>query len=133
MNDVYSKYDAVISIDHTKLVQLTTLGKELDEDVLGQLVALHKETSDTILSEMNQCLNEKKFLELRSCAHKFKSNSATLGLMKLHKMCADLETNLKDSLSSNSFEINHISKFVKCIEFETKSTYEMLFQFQKVG
>lgn len=133
MNSLYLKYDNIHSLDSTKLDQLITLGKDIDEDVLGQLLGVHKETSELILNDMQKFLSDKNYLELKRCAHKFKSSSANLGLLKLHKLCADLEVLLNQAEVFNRSESDQLSEFILSIVYESKQTSEKLFSYGKVA
>ncbi len=130
MNSVYHKYNNFDSLDSTKLDQLISLGKDIEEDVLGQLIAIHKETSDLILVQMHELLAFKNFDEIKRCAHKFKSSSANLGLMRLHKLCSDLETYLG---KPDSVNLDALSEFIESINYEYTQTNQKLNIYQKAG
>ena len=133
MNSLYLTYNNIQSVDSTKLDQLITLGKDIDEDVLGQLLGVHKETSELILKDMQTFLYNKNYLELKRCAHKFKSSSANLGLLKLYKLCADLEVLLGQAEIFNTVELDRLCEFVVSIVYESQQTSEKLFSFGKVA
>ncbi len=132
MNSVYAKYNNFDSFDPTKLDQLIALGKDIEEDVLGQLIAVHKESSEVALSEMHQFLKEKQSDELRRSAHKFKSSSANLGLMRLHQLCGDLEGYIvKNPGTQLNFAV--IKEYVDSIQHEFNQTSQKLYSYQKVA
>lgn len=132
MNSVYSKYNNFDSFDPTKLDQLIALGKDIEEDVLGQLIIVHKESSGVALAEMYQFLQQKQSDELRRAAHKFKSSSANLGLMRLHKLCGDLESYIVKN-PALSLDYVLIKEYVESIQHEFNQTNEKLFSYQKVA
>ena len=121
MNSVYAKYNNFDSFDPTKLDQLIALGKDIEEDVLGQLILVHKESSEVALSEMHQFLKEKQSDELRRSAHKFKSSSANLGLMRLHKLCGDLEAYIVANTGA-VLDFAVIKEYVESIQHEFNQT-----------
>lgn len=132
MNSVYSKYNNFDSFDPSKLDQLIALGKDIDEDVLGQLITVHKESSTKSLEEMKHFLAQENFDELRRAAHKFKSSSANLGLMRLHKLCGDLEAYV---VSQQPHTINMIllKEYVESIQHEFHQTNQKLSSYQRVA
>jgi HPt (histidine-containing phosphotransfer) domain-containing protein len=132
MNSVYAKYNNFDSFDPTKLDQLIALGKDIEEDVLGQLILVHKESSEVALSEMHGFLKEKQSDELRRSAHKFKSSSANLGLMRLHKLCGDLEAYIVQN-SSGALDYSVIKEYVESIQHEFNQTNQKLFSYQKAA
>lgn len=133
MNNLYEKYNSVSSLDSTKLDQLKDLGKDIDEDVLGQLMKVHRETSAIILKEMKLLCNHKNFPELKRCTHKFKSSSANLGLLRLNKLCADLEIRLAHEIELNLFDLPLIQEYVECISIESGESDQQLNAYLKVG
>jgi HPt (histidine-containing phosphotransfer) domain-containing protein len=132
MNSVYAKYNNFDSFDPTKLDQLIALGKDIEEDVLGQLILVHKESSEVALLEMHQFLKEKKSDELRRSAHKFKSSSANLGLMRLHKLCSDLEEFIVKA-PNGQFDFGVMKEYVESIQHEFNQTNQKLFSYQKAA
>ena len=132
MNSVYAKYNNFDSFDPTKLDQLIALGKDIEEDVLGQLILVHKESSEIALSEMHQFLKEKHADELRRSAHKFKSSSANLGLMRLHKLCGDLEAYIVKN-NGGQLDFTVIKEYVESIQHEFNQTNQKLFSYQKAA
>ena len=133
MNSVYLRYSSIHSLDSSKLDQLINLGRDIDEDVLGQLLGVHKETSELILNDMRKFFTEKNYAELKRCAHKYKSSSANLGLIKLQKLCADLETKLGQAATFNHDEYNQIFEFIDSITFESHQTSLKLNSYGKVA
>lgn len=132
MNSVYSKYNNFDSFDPTKLDQLISLGKDIEEDVLGQLIVVHKESSSAVLLEMHDFLKQKNSDELRRAAHKFKSSSANLGLMRLHKLCGDLEAYIVKGPAAE-LDFSMIKEYVESIQHEFNQTNQKLFSYQKVA
>ncbi|MBC7741370.1 MAG: Hpt domain-containing protein [Bdellovibrionaceae bacterium] len=90
------KYKNQLSLDLTKLEPLFQLGRELDEDVVSELVKTHCETVTVQLKQIEILFETKNFIQVRSEAHKLKSSAATLGLNKLYRMCIDLESYLQN-------------------------------------
>lgn len=133
MNSVYLKYNNFDSLDPSKLDQLITLGKDIEEDVLGQLIQIHRETSEAALVEMQNFLSQKSFDELRRSAHKFKSSSANLGLMRLHKLCGDLELYLTKLSSIALADIVLVKEYVDSISYECNQTNQKLFSYSKAA
>ena len=130
MNSVYFKYNNFDSLDPSKLEQLVNLGKDIEEDVLGQLIAIHKETSDLILVQMHELIAFKNFEEIKRCAHKFKSSSANLGLMRLNQLCSDFETYLS---KLESIDLVAVTEFVEGIQYEYDQTNLKLNSYQKAA
>lgn len=133
MNSVYAKYNNFDSFDPTKLDQLIALGKDIEEDVLGQLIVVHKESSEVALSEMQKHLLEKSSDELRRSAHKFKSSSANLGLMRLHKLCGDLEAFIVQGTTTGKIDYAVVKEYVDSIQHEFNQTNQKLFSYQKAA
>lgn len=90
------KYEHLLSFDRTKVDELIQIGKDINEDVLDQMLDLHFKTSIDIVTEINAALQNSELLKVAELAHKFKSNSGQLGLLKLNVMCGDLENLTKD-------------------------------------
>lgn len=132
MNSVYPKYNNFDSFDPSKLEQLIALGKDIEEDVLGQLIVVHKESSGIALVEMQQFLQQKQWDELRRAAHKFKSSSANLGLMRLHKLCGDLENYIVKNQVPD-LDCILVQEYVESIQHEFNQTNQKLFSYQKVA
>jgi HPt (histidine-containing phosphotransfer) domain-containing protein len=133
MNSLYLKYNSVQSVDTEKLDQLLNLGRDIEEDVLGQLLKIHHESAEIIIQEMNQFLTQKNFTELKRSAHKFKSSCANLGLLKLSNLCSDFESFLSKHFLENSAEIVSAQEFIDCIQYEFSQTNQKLFSYQKVA
>lgn len=85
------KYEHLPSFDMERIDVLIKLGKDLNENVLAQMLNLHFEASAQIIEESQLAFANKNYILLAQLAHKFKSNSGQLGLIKLHAMCNDLE------------------------------------------
>ena len=130
MNSVYLKYNNFDSLDPSRLEQLVNLGKDIEEDVLDQLIKIHKETSDLILIQMHELIAFKNFDEIKRCAHKFKSSSGNLGLMRLNQLCSDLETYLN---KTESIDLVAVTEFVEGIQYEYAQTNQKLNSYQKVA
>lgn len=132
MNSLYAKYNNFDSFDPTKLDQLIALGKDIEEDVLGQLIVVHKESSGETLVEMHAFLKQKQPDELRRAAHKFKSSSANLGLMRLHKLCGDLEAFIVKTVPAE-LDFTVMKEYVDSIQYEFNQTNQTLSSYQKVA
>ena len=89
------KYEHLLSFDRTKVDELIQIGKDINEDVLDQMLDLHFKTSIDIVTEMSAALQNSNLIKVAELAHKFKSNSGQLGLFKLNMMCGDLENLIK--------------------------------------
>ncbi len=131
MNSINENYENLICFDKAKIDELIQLGKDIGEDVLPQLIALHFETSEKILSQMLKQLSSLEYSNLKSLSHKLKSSCGTLGLNKVHKLCDDLE----NYLSNNKVESFLVRTYVDCIHFEYEQSKVYLWQFRtlKVG
>ena len=125
------KYANEINFDLEKVDQLIQLGKDLNEDVLSQLLRVHFETSEVQLHEIKQWSLQNKFLYIRAGAHKMKSSCGTLGLNKLHRLCADLERYLTETSTISGATVN---AFVEGILKEYQYSKSLINQFNlKLG
>ncbi len=131
MNSLYLKYDQYQTLNETQLNQLIQLGQDIDEDVLGQLLKIHQDTALVIIDEMRKFCVDKNHAELKKIAHKFKSSCGNLGLMKLHKLCHDLETLMSKSFAENETFV--VKDFLDCIEYEFKNSETKLFIYKKAA
>lgn len=95
------KYVHLLSFDKTKVDELIQIGRDINEDVLVQMLDLHFSTSLDIINEMKIALDNLNLSEVAQLAHKFKSNSGQLGLVKLNVLCGDLEDLIKQTPSSD--------------------------------
>ncbi len=130
MNSIYANYKNDASVDYSKIEELRKLGQDIGEDVVPQLIALHFETSESILLELHSGAKSLEFMKLKSSVHKLKSSCGTLGLIKLHKLCDDFEKYL-----GNKPEAFLVITYVDCIQFEYEKTRSELSRFghMKVG
>lgn len=106
-----SRYEHLPTFDRAKVDELIQLGKDIQEDVLGQMVNLHFQTSQNIIEEIKFAFGTTNLPRIAELAHKFKSNSGQLGLVKLHVLCDDLE-GLINSGNYSSEEINTLLYFI---------------------
>ena len=95
------KYEHLLSFDKTKVDELIQIGLDINENVLIQMLDLHFITSIDIVGEMTTALDNLNLSKVAELAHKFKSNSGQLGLVKLHALCGDLENLIKQTPSSD--------------------------------
>lgn len=116
------KYEHLLSFDRNKVDELIQIGKDINEDVLDQMLDLHFKTSIDIVTEMNAALQNSDLLKVAEIAHKFKSNTGQLGLLKLNMMCGDLENLIKGMPSSK----DQICELVNLILHENQFTLSKL-------
>jgi chemotaxis protein histidine kinase CheA len=133
MNSLYLKYNNYLSVDQNKIDQLLILGKDIEEDVLSQLIQVHNETTKQIILDMQAHYLAKNSSELMRCAHKFKSSSANLGFMRLHHMCTDFENKLGQGLLTDQFDSVSAADFIECIQYEVQQTHLKMNSYQRVA
>lgn len=126
MNSIYENFNKNVSFDSSKLDQLVQLGKDINEDVVTQLLQVHFETSEFSIAEMKSDFNASNFENLKRAAHKLKSSCGTLGLNKLHALCHGLENFLTDANESATVEL-----YLAAIFFEYESTKEIIQSFNQ--
>lgn len=138
MKAFVERYKNLDSFQSAKLDQLIQLGIDLNEDVLGQLIAVHNESSLQILEDLKKSFLENDYEVIKRCAHKFKSSTANLGLLKLNQLCIDLENYLKNKNNSNllvcpAIESIRIKQYIDFIDSECRHTNALLQNFSKAG
>lgn len=126
--DQYTQFE---SFDPKKLDVFIQLGKDLDENVLGEMLATYFQTTDESINGFKTCVAEKDFKAVARLAHKLKSSSGQLGLNKLHKLCTDLEHHIQKEPSSDLTVST--SQFLKLIFEETHLTSALLNDFLKAA
>lgn len=110
-SDIELKYEHLLSFDRTKVDELIQIGKDINENVLVQMLDLHFSTSIEIVTEINVALQNLDLIKVAELAHKFKSNSGQLGLFKLNMMCGDLENLIKEKPGAID-EVHELSKLI---------------------
>lgn len=126
-----TQYTQFESFDPKKLDVFIQLGKDLGEDVLGEMLATYFQTTDESINGFKTCAVEKDFKSLARLAHKLKSSSGQLGLNKLHKLCTDLEHHIQNNTSSDLTDST--SQYLKLIFDETHLTTALLNDFLKAA
>lgn len=129
MENLKKSFENYLRIETEKIDVLVQLGKDLNEDVLGQMLALHFETTAEIIQEVHESLLKKDFSQVARLAHKFKSNSGQVGLQRLHRMSDELEK-LCQQQNQNLIGIENL---IKEINQEIDATNKLLNQYAKVG
>ena len=131
MNFIYEKFKEKVSFDSSKMDELIQLGRDLDEDVVSQLLLVHFETSEATLKEIETEFTNLEFQKIKSSVHKLKSSCGTLGLAKLHSLCHALENYLKEKDSCAAIVRNYLDS----IHFEYAETKKIIsdFKTQKLG
>lgn len=124
INENYSKFN---SLNLKKINELSALGRDLQEDVLGQMLELHFSTAEDMVKNMHQFFSEDKYDLLKREVHKFKSNCGNLGLEKLFNICRDFEKYLE--LENN--ESCEIEKFLSYFQSEYELTCVHLKEIKK--
>ena len=110
-----------------KLDVLVQLGKDINEDVLGQLLDLHISVADGIISTLQGHFQKKEFQAIARAAHQYKSNCGQLGLLKLHSYCSDLE----NLIHGNSFSENQIKQHLQALEIENQIALDNLRNYRR--
>ncbi|OFZ31400.1 MAG: hypothetical protein A2622_02100 [Bdellovibrionales bacterium RIFCSPHIGHO2_01_FULL_40_29] len=129
MENLKKTFEDCLRLETEKLDVLVQLGRDLNEDVLGQMLTLHFETTSQIIQELQSSFLKKDFPQLARLAHKFKSNSGQVGLQRLHKM-SDVLENLCQQQNQNWIRIENI---IQEIIQESNATNKLLNQYAKVG
>ena len=124
--NIASKYSHLPSFDSDRVDILIKLGKDLNENVLGQMLNFHFAASNEIIEEIKAELQAKNFIAIAQLAHKFKSNSGQLGLIKLHAICNDLENLIR---VQNGTE-GEVTGLLHILFDENEETIKKLHQFQ---
>lgn len=124
-----SYFNQFESVQSEKLNELVTLGKELHEDVLGQMLELFRESTTEIIEKLHLNFQLKNTKEIAAFAHQLKSSAGNIGLTKLHQMCTYLEKGIKES----SLNTDEISNLVVMVEKEFLFAMSELKQFEKAA
>ncbi|MBC7465396.1 MAG: Hpt domain-containing protein [Bdellovibrio sp.] len=125
------KYNNFESFEAKKLDVFIQLGKDLDEDVLSEMLYTYFQTTEETIQNFKAHFANKDFKSIAHLAHKLKSSSGQLGLQKLHQLCTDLE-NFVHSESSDNVELN-VNKYLTLIFDETHLTTALLSNFLKAA
>lgn len=124
----YAKFE---SFESKKLDVLIQLGKDLNEDVLAEMLTTYLQTTEDTLKNLKLNFAKKDFKAIARLAHKQKSSSGQLGLNKLHKLCSDLEKFAEDSASLPV--ASDIDALINLIHFETNLTTDLLNNFLRAA
>lgn len=124
----YAKFE---SFEAKKLDVFIQLGKDLNEDVLSEMLTTYLQTTEDTLKSLKSNFAKKDFKAIARLAHKQKSSSGQLGLNKLHKLCTDLE-NLGQGTITTPVEAD-IDVLINLIHFETNLTTDLLNNFLKAA
>lgn len=127
MNLIYQKYLKYDSLNPKKIDELNNLGRDLNEDVLRQMLDLHFATSDEMSKNIQKFYSEKKYDLLKREVHKFKSNCGNLGLEKLFSICKDFEKYLENSQLENT----ELENYIQCFQSEYEVTCYQLKEIKK--
>ncbi|MFZ3230384.1 MAG: Hpt domain-containing protein [Pseudobdellovibrio sp.] len=131
MNFSANNYINFETFDEKKLDILIQLGKDLNEDVLSEMLATYFSSTDQTVEMLKINFANSDFASIARLTHKHKSSCGQLGLIKLHKLCTDLETYLKpDNTFINS---NDVMEFLNAIYLEIDLTGTMLRNFLKAA
>jgi HPt (histidine-containing phosphotransfer) domain-containing protein len=125
------------SFESKKLDVFIQLGKDLEEDVLSQMLSTYFQTTEETVENFTTLFEEKNYKRIAQLAHKLKSSSGQLGLNKLHKLCTDLENfvhaNVTDEGVLNPAAPQVIHSYLNLIYEETKITTALLSNFLKAA
>lgn len=78
-------------IDRQQLLNLKDLEDALGEQILLEMSTLYELDYNDSINHMIKHLNNKDFENLSKYAHKLKSPSGNLGMVKIYKHCLDME------------------------------------------
>lgn len=95
-------------IDRQQLLNLKDLEDALGEQILLEMSTLYELDYNDSISNMIRYLNNKDFANLSKYAHKLKSPSGNLGMVKIYKHCLDIEREAKN--------INKNFPYKQCLE-----------------
>ncbi len=129
MNSIYEKFENEISFDQARFAELVQLGKDLNEDVVTQLLEIHFEVSESSLHEIQEFSRQQDFLNMSKTAHKLKSSCGTLGLIRLHRLCHHLENNV----CHQNVGFNEVVECINEIIYEYQKTKSEIQIFYKTG
>lgn len=127
MNLIYQKYLKYDSLNRKKIDELSDLGRDLNEDVLSQMLDLHFVTAEEISKNIQNLYVVKKYDLLKREVHKFKSNCGNLGLEKLFSICKDFEKYLENT----SIENSELENYIQCLLYEYELTCNKLYEIKK--
>lgn len=77
-----------ITIDQQVIQSLLNLG---GKDLIKELKNVFISSSQNLIQEIQNALNQKDFTSLKNQAHSLKSSSANIGAMKLSSLCLKIE------------------------------------------
>lgn len=80
-----------IHIDETKLLEL----KSLLEESFSMLVVTFIQDTEEQLTKLENCIAQKKYLELSKISHGMKGSSANMGAIYLNSLVVSLESSCK--------------------------------------
>jgi PAS domain S-box-containing protein len=86
-----------------------------NEETVIKLLFDFKANMATIPAEIDECVKQNDFLKARELAHKLKGVAANLGAMRLHKIAAQLETELKTDVFNPEIFAEFNAEFDKTI------------------
>lgn len=124
----YAKYN---SFDSQKLDVFIQLGKDLQEDVLTEMLNTYFKTTDEAIESLKFNFQKHDFKGVGRQAHKLKSSSGQLGLLKLHQLCNDLELLLQHHVADGKTE--QVTTLLNLIYEETRLTTTLLNSFLKAA
>lgn len=145
-----ANYTNFESFDSKKLDVFIQLGKDLDEDVLSEMLYTYFQTTEETVESFKANFTNKDFKSIAHLAHKLKSSSGQLGLHKLHRLCTDLENFVhaekngdgsdlgSDSMAASDSNSNSpaalvVNSYLNLIFDETQLTTALLSDFLKAA
>ncbi|MGE3389583.1 MAG: ATP-binding protein [Gammaproteobacteria bacterium] len=85
-------------LDHTPLDALRAMQRPGRPDILANVITTYLDATPRLLADMRGHLAANDHAALRAVAHSLKSSSASLGLVRLSRLCADIESRGPDAV-----------------------------------
>ncbi|MBY0401741.1 Hpt domain-containing protein [Myxococcota bacterium] len=76
--------------------ELIELGRELEQDVLGEVVAAYRAIAPELFAEMSRAWETRSFDRIRKAAHTLKGASAQMGANLLSELARSIEFAARD-------------------------------------
>lgn len=82
-------------LDEAVLNELRELSKELDQDVLGEVVTAYRKVAPELLAQLEEAATGRVFGVLARAAHTLKGSSAQIGALPLRELARELEADAR--------------------------------------
>ncbi len=79
-------------LDSAVMDELRELGRELEQDVLGEVVTAYRKLAPELLSQMTQSVSSRSLDSLARAAHTLKGGSAQIGAREVCELARTIES-----------------------------------------